>query len=818
MKLKSFIFTGLITGILIFTLNKSWKVGSLQIPAIGKFLSPQQGFWQNAEPLTEDYSQDLKFPSLKGKVDVYLDERLVPHVFAEQENDAYFVQGYLHAKFRLWQMELQTFSAGGRLSEIMGVGMLERDRQMRRLGMVYSAENTLKIIEKDPVMKAVNDAYTAGVNAYIENLPENKLPVEYKLLGYRPENWSNLKTVLFMKYMSYDLAGFDEDFEMTNAKNYFDKERFDLLFPIIQDSLDPVIPDGTQIEKQGVFPVIPGDVDSVYLKREEIEVSEQEKPNRENGSNNWAVSGRKTKSGAPILSNDLHLTMNLPSIWYEVQITAPTVNVYGVSFPGVPGVIVGFNDSCSFGFTNGGRDVRDYYEITFKDESRKEYRYNGEWHQTIWRPEVIKINGSPDFTDSVSYVKLGDDLCPVMYDNKFSGSKISNNKYYAVRWKGNDPSNDLKAFYLLNHSKNYDDFNEAVLELKTPGQNVIFATKSGDIAIKTQGEWPAKWKEQGDFVMPGFDSSYLWQAMIPQDEVPFQYNPERGFVSSANQKPEDDKTYPYYLGRNYPVWRGKEINRRLETMENITTEDMLKLQTDNYNIVAEVIRPLILANINVSDLSPDEKKYYELLKNWDLRNDAGSQGATVFELFWMNFYKTIYDDEYKDAPKVIKYPDETSLIDGLLSDSGFIFIDDITTDQKETLTDRVTTAFKITSEQLNKHESKGRLEWDKFKGTQINHLSRLVPFGRYNIPIGGSKHNINATETIHGPSWRMVVNLTQETEAYGVYPGGQSGNPGSRFYDDFIDYWAEGKYYPLWLMTADEQNDSRVKWKMSFTK
>ncbi|MEZ4823670.1 MAG: penicillin acylase family protein [Ignavibacteria bacterium] len=299
--------------------------------------------------------------------------------------------------------------------------------------------------------------------------------------------------------------------------------------------------------------------------------------------------------------------MNLPSIWYEVQITAPTVNVYGVSFPGVPGVIVGFNDSCSFGFTNGGRDVRDYYEITFKDESRKEYRYNGEWHQTIWRPEVIKINGSPDFTDSVSYVKLGDDLCPVMYDNKFSGSKISNNKYYAVRWKGNDPSNDLKAFYLLNHSKNYDDFNEAMLELKTPGQNVIFATKSGDIAIKTQGEWPAKWKEQGDFVMPGFDSSYLWQAMIPQDEVPFQYNPERGFVSSANQKPEDDKTYPYYLGRNYPVWRGKEINRRLETMENITTEDMLKLQTDNYYIVAEVIRPLILANINVSDLSPDEK-------------------------------------------------------------------------------------------------------------------------------------------------------------------------------------------------------------------
>lgn len=819
MKLKSFIFSAVVTIILVFTLNKSWKVGNLQIPPIGKFLSPQHGFWQNAEPVNEDYSGDYKFSALKGKVNVSFDERLVPHIFAEHENDAYFVQGYLHAKFRLWQMELQTFVAAGRLSEIMGAGQLERDREFRRLGMGFSAENTLIELEKDPVMKSECDAYTAGVNAYIESLPVNKYPVEYKLLGYKPEKWNNLKTVLFMKYMSYDLAGFDEDFEMTNAKNYFDKERFDLLFPIIQDSLDPVIPEGAETEKQKVFPVIPPNVDSVYLLKEEIEVSELEKPKRENGSNNWAVSGKKTSSGAPILSNDLHLSLNLPSVWYEIQITAPAINVYGVSFPGVPGVIVGFNDSCSFGFTNGGRDVRDYYEIRFKDENRNEYWFNDQWHQTLWRTEIIKVNGSADFTDSVSYVKLGNDICPVMYDNKFSGKKSINKKYYAVRWKGNDASIDLKAFNLLNHSKNYDDFNTAMLSLKTPGQNVIFASKNGDIAIKTQGEWPAKWKEQGDFLMPGFDSTYLWQAMIPQDEVPFQFNPEREFVSSANQKPEDDKTYPYYLGRNYPVWRGKEINRRLESMNNITTEDMQKLQADNYNIVAEVIRPLILRNINENELSGDEKKYFDLLKNWNLRNDKGSQGATVFELFWMNFYKTIYDDDYKNAPKVIKYPDETSLIDGLLrSDTGFIFIDDILTDQKETLPDIVTKAFKLTSEQLKKQESKGRLEWEKFKGTQINHLSRLAPLGRYDIPIGGGKHNINATETIHGPNWRMIVSLTEKTEAYGVYPGGQSGNPGSRFYDDFIDYWAEGKYYPLWMMTANEQNDSRVKWKMSFSK
>ena len=320
------------------------------------------------------------------------------------------------------------------------------------------------------------------------------------------------------------------------------------------------------------------------------------------------MSGSKTKNGAPILCNDPHLGLNLPSLWYEIQISTPSFSAYGVSFPGAPGVVIGYNDSCAFGFTNGGRDVRDYFEIRFKDDSRQEYSFNCQWVKTTFRIDTIKIKNKPSFIDSVAYVRLGNDICPVMYDKSFSGSKSTNNKYYAVRWKAHDASSELKIFNMLNRAKNYADYSAAVTYLHTPGQNVVFAAKNGDIAIRTQGEWPAKWKGQGDFVMPGYDTSYLWQGMIPQDEVPFQYNPERGFVSSGNQKPVDDSTYPYYLGRDYPPYRGYIINKRLNAMSSITPQDMMNLQTDNFDAGAAMAKPFIIGNMKENELSPSEKK------------------------------------------------------------------------------------------------------------------------------------------------------------------------------------------------------------------
>ena len=227
------------------------------LPApLAELLSPQQGVWQNAEPADINYSADFSFPQLKGKSEVYFDDRLVPHVFAENEQDAYFVQGYLHARFRLWQMEFQTYAAAGRLSELLGdkFGKLDvlnkMDRYFRRLGLPYAAEKSLQVIEADSATRSMCDAYTAGVNAYISGLTLGELPLEYKLLGYNPEPWTNLKSALFIKYMAFDLAGGENDFEFTAARNALSKIAYETLHPLRPDSLDPIIPIGTLFENK----------------------------------------------------------------------------------------------------------------------------------------------------------------------------------------------------------------------------------------------------------------------------------------------------------------------------------------------------------------------------------------------------------------------------------------------------------------------------------------------------------------------------------------------------------------------------------------
>jgi penicillin G amidase len=405
-----------------------------------------------------------------------------------------------------------------------------------------------------------------------------------------------------------------------------------------------------------------------------------------------------------------------------------------------------------------------------------------------------------------------------MYDHTFNGKRNTGGKSYAVRWTAHDESNDVRIFYMLNRAQNYYDYLAATQYLQTPGQNCVFATKSGDIALRTQGTFPAKWKGQGDFVMPGTDSSYMWQGMIPGNETPYQFNPERGFVSSANQRPVDT-TYPYYLGRVYPSPRGFIINRRLEAMQQVNVDSMKKLQTDNYNVFAEMAIPLFLKNINQQLLNGKEKRYYSLLQNWDLRNDINSEGATVFNITWQVFRDTVFNDEYANAPEGTERPLNSTLLEACIRDSAFIFLDDITTPNRETLVDITTLAFKRAVVFLIQAEAENKLAWGKYKDTYVQHLARVIkPFSRFHLPIGGGEHVINATKENHGPSWRMIVHLDKETEAWGIYPGGQSGNPSSQFYDQSINKWAAGEYYRLWMMKDSEKNDKRIKWKMQFSK
>ncbi|HEY0066170.1 MAG TPA: penicillin acylase family protein [Flavisolibacter sp.] len=813
MRIIPFVISTVITGALVFALNKKWGA----IPPLGKLLSPQQGFWQNAEETDHDYNQQLDLDGLKGKVNVYFDERLVPHVFAQHDEDAYFVQGYLHAKFRLWQMEFQTLAAAGRISEKMGSDerFLQFDREQRRLGMVSGAENALREMEASPETKSAGDAYTAGVNAYISSLSEAELPVEYKILDYRPEPWSNLKTALFLKQMSKTLAGSDRDLEFTNARQVFSADEIARLFTAVPDSLIPIVPAGTPFDSPGIVPQKPAGADSLYFGRKDsaIEVNEISRPHPNNGSNNWAVNGTKTQSGAPILCNDPHLGLTLPSIWYEMQISTPTMNVYGATFPGTPSVIIGFNDHVAFGFTNSQRDVKDYYYIRFKDNSKKEYWFNGQWQPTKLRIDTIRRRGVADFYDTVAYTAFG----PVMYDQSFSRLGLEG-KSLAVRWVPQEPSNEALMWLKLNRAKNYQDYEEALRTFSAPGQNMLFASKSGDIALWQQAKFPARWEGQGVYIMPGEDSSYMWQGYIPQRENPHVINPPSGFIQSANQRPVDS-TYPYFVHGNFINARGVTAHNRLTAMQQITPQDMMKLQNDVYSSFAEDAVPLLMKYIDANALDAKEREYLSLVQQWDFYATADAKAPTVYQGWWDSLETVVWKDELTRVKEKTAMPDEQALLELLLRDSASKYIDDVSTPQPENLQQQVTKAFRLSAANLKKIEGGTGLLWWKVRNPSVPHLLQQAvrPFGRYGLQVGGWNNTLNAITDTHGPSWRMIVHLTATTEAYGIYPGGQSGNPGSRFYDNFIDSWAKGEYYTLWMMKESEAGDKRVKWKMSFS-
>ncbi|MBA2498243.1 MAG: penicillin acylase family protein [Chitinophagaceae bacterium] len=810
MRILPFVVSALITLLLILLLNNKW--GS--VPPVARFLSPQQGFWQNAEAVDHDFTEDLQFESLKGSSDVYLDERLVPHIFAEHDEDAYFIQGYLHAKFRLWQMEFQTLAAAGRISEKMGNDprYVAFDKEQRRSGMVWAAENALIEIEKDPETKASCDAYTAGINAYINTLTINNLPFEYKLLDYEPEAWSNLKIALFLKQMSKTLSGNDDDLENTATKNGFSFKELMYLNPQVPDSLQPIIPSGTLFATAGILPQKPADAESVYFNEtDSLQLTQVSKPDPNNGSNNWVVAGSKTKTGAPILANDPHLELSFPSIWYEMQITTPNINAYGVSFPGSPNIIVGFNDSIAWGVTNSQRDVRDYYKVEFKDETQMMYRFNEQWVPTQLVVEEIKTKNGSSVFDTVPYTIFG----PVMFDHRHS-DKLKFYEGIALRWTAHDPSNEARTFYDLNRAKNYSDYENAIQSFTCPAQNFVFASKSGDIAIWQQGRFPARWYGQGTYIMPGSDSSYMWQGFIPQVENPHAINPEQGFLQSANQRPVDS-AYPYFIPGNYIVPRGVSIHQKLSVMQQVTVEDMMKLQNDYHSVFAASVIPLLLKNVQEKDLEPDAQRYLAIIKQWDFNTVPGATAPTIYQSWFDSLESLIWTDEFNYASSELKFPDEQTLFEYLVSDSAFRYIDDINTTEIETLPLMITRALNKASKILKTKEEKGIMEWTKHKNPTIYHLLRtaLMPFSQQ-VAVGGWSNVINATTTSHGPSWRMIVHLDHETEAYGVYPGGQHGNPGSRFYNSFVDTWAMGKYYTLFFMKKLDVGDDRIKWKMNF--
>lgn len=800
-KLKALICI-IIPILLAFSLNT--KFGNL--PPLLKFLNPFTGFWQNAEKIKISKSHSLILKGTREKVDVVFDDRMIPHIFAANDHDVYYTQGYITAMHRLWQMDFQTRYAAGRLSEVVGAKAIELDRYQRRMGMVYGAENSLKGMMANPKSREMINAYTEGINAYIHSLTKSTIPLEYKILDFKPEDWTPLKCALLLKQMSAVLAMGSTEFYMTNILKKFGPAVTSDLFPDYPFKEDPIIPVGTQWDfKPLPLPQQPAAYTAMQTEKVSPKVLEDGI-----GSNNWALSGAKTASGYPILANDPHLNLTLPSIWYQIQLHAPGLNAYGVSLPGAPGITAGFNEHTAWGVTNVAADVLDFYQIKFKDNTHQQYWYNNTWKNTHSRVETIRIRGSKNELDTVIYTHHG----PVVYFKKPAKFKTANSvpTGSALRWIAHEESNELMTFYYLNRGKNYSDYRKALTYYTAPAQNFIFASADNDIAITANGKFPLKWKDQGKFILDGSDPKNDWQGWIPAAQNPTVKNPARNFVSSANQS-STDKTYPYYINWEFGSYeRGKRINDRLKVMKNATADSIRIMQSDSYSIFAQNILPALLQQLNPSKLNATQKEAANILGKWDRSYTADAIGASLFDLWTKRLFFDIWDDEFTIANIPMNYPSRDRTVQMILKDPNAKWFDNVNTPVKETLNDLVNEALKYTCDSLEKKYGPigKRWGWANVKRTNIPHLAKIPGFGSKKLMIGGAKSTINALSETNGPSWRMVIELGKTPKGHGVYPGGQSGNPGSPFYDNMIDTWAQGKLYDLYLMSSPDDKKGKV--------
>jgi len=804
MKVAKALLAVILTIALILALEV--RIGS--VPPIGVFLNPSTGFWQNAESKHILATENLKLPGLTDKVVIRYDENRIPHIFANNDHDLYYAQGFVTARDRLWQMDIQTRIASGRLAEVIGPKALPIDEYHRRMGMVYGAENGLKGIMANPASREMVLAYTDGVNGYIHQLGPKDYPIEFKLLDYAPEDWKPINCIFLLKLMSETLAGGSDQFAMTNDLKLLGAQTMNDLFPDYPFHESPIIPVGTKWN----FKPLPTPKPSPEFLAQMTATKKDHEIVDGIGSNNWAVSGSKTATGYPILANDPHLNLTFPSIWYQAQLSSPTVNVNGASLPGAPGIVIGYNQHISWGVTNVDADVLNWYQVKFKDGSKNEYWYNNKWNPVKKRIEVIKVRGAATVTDTVIYTHHG----PVVYEDAAKKPKSGQENIPvgdALRWIAHDESNDFLCFYLLNRGKNYADYREALTHYTAPAQNFIFASNDNDIAITPNGKFPLKFKDQGKYILDGSDPANDWQGWIPADQNPTVKNPPRGFVSSANQS-STDPTYPYYINWRFgSYYRGKRINDRLTAMQHATVDSMRIMQMDNYSILADDVLAAMLKYLDRSKMDNTQVKVFDIVKKWNKHFAANSIGASVFNNWWNNFYDMVWNDQFDVKGLYLKTPSEDRTEKLLLTEPNSKWFDNVHTPLQETCADLVNRAFYAAVDtMITKYGQPGeKWGWGHVKKTFINHLASLPGFGTGDFIAGGKGGVINALRNNNGPSWRMVVQMGPVVKGYGVFPGGESGNPGSFYYRNMFNTWNDGKLNELlFLNSADEKSD-RIK-------
>ncbi|WP_404452270.1 penicillin acylase family protein [Virgibacillus necropolis] len=722
----------------------------------------------------------IELSALENEVTVITDENGVPHIKAENAHDLYIAQGYIQAQSRMFQMEMSRRQASGTLSEVVGEVAIDHDKYFRTLGLRRAAEESYKIYSDES--KQVLQWFADGVNAYIHQAKaENSLPIEFTLMGSEPAEWTPIDSLTIGKYMAFDLGGHWEQQAFNYyALNNFTEEKAYELFPKYPDN-KPTIIGENELDVAASF-------DQAVI------------PHTFNGSNNWVVSGEKSESGMPLLANDPHLGLATPSIWYQMHLETPEVNVSGVIFAGVPGIILGHNEDIAWGVTNTGPDVQQLYLEKRNPDNPHEFLYEGEWEQAQVMDEPIKVKDGETIDYQVIETRHG----PII--SNFANDSVKNT-VMSLRWTALEPTTELAAILEINKASNWDEFEKGLEKFLSPPQNFVFASKDGTIAYKANGNIPI-YEDGEDALLPleGWEKENDWKGYIPFDELPTVVNPEKGFIATANNKIVGDD-YPYHISN---VWaqpyRYERIAEVLAAGDDFTVEDMEDLQMDQMNLQAREFVPMFAEALEDANLSTVEEKALKLLSNWNYEDKVNASQPLIFH-YWLDEIETILYEDAIPEDVMDLFGSKGQTTDEILRSGN----DSIWIQENGGFQTVLHTALKNTLTHLTEEYGSDLTawQWGDYHRVQFPHplsdISPVLAFFFNNedpIPVGGSSvtpmaasYDTKTGIVDHGASWRFVIDTSDMKKGYHIVGPGQAGHFKSDWYHDQMNDWVDGKYH-----------------------
>ncbi|WP_328888598.1 penicillin acylase family protein [Streptomyces sp. NBC_00316] len=846
-------------------------------------------FWSVAT-VRASYPQtngSVKIDGLSGNVDVKRDSYGIPQIYADSDADLFRAQGFVQAQDRFWEMDVRRHMTAGRLSEMFGSGQVDTDAFLRTLGWRKIAQEEYDTVLSADTKKNLQ-AYADGVNAYLKGRDGKDISVEYAALGltndYKPTEWTPVDSVAWLKAMAWDLRGnMQDEIDRSLMTSRLSKKQIADLYPAYPyDKHRPIVGQGAISPVTGVFDptatpstgvgssTVQGATEGLNTQLSSLsdtldEIPALLGPNGNGiGSNSWVVSGTHTTTGKPLLANDPHLAPQLPSLWYQMglhcrQLSATCrYDTAGYTFSGMPGVIIGHNQDIAWGFTNLGADVTDLF---LEKVSGDGYQYDGKVKPFVTRKETIKVAGGASRHITVRETNNG----PLVSDRSGELEKVgqkapvtnsapdrADGYAVALKWTALQPGHSMDAVFELNQAKDFKTFRAAARHFEVPSQNLIYADTKGNIGYQAPGTIPVRRTGDGTMPSPGWTSEYGWRKdPIPFDELPYEYNPKRGYIVTANQAVIDEKKYPHLLTKDWGYGtRSQRINDLIESKikggGKISTDDMQKMQMDNTSEIAALLVPELM-KINVSDKSVREAQ--KLLEGWDYTQEPDSAAAAYFNAVWRNILKLAFGDK---LPKELRVEGECLTVlpadstgpvdeqdkpvrecgqrdtDSAQPDGGdrwyqvvASIMDDENNDwwkapknRKDTATgnrdELFARAMKDARWELTAKLGKdittwswGRLHQLTLKNQTLGTegpdlLQRALNRGPWNL--GGGEAAVNATgwnaaggyEVIWVPSMRMVVNVGDWDKSRWINLTGASGHAFSAHYTDQTDLWANG--------------------------